>query len=89
MSPLKIALLLRAYAMPTPNYDIPSGQAYAPAMVEAINEMRARGIFRNVASATTFRIGYPNCSTMLTPKGEALARRILAVAADFYREAAE
>lgn len=89
MSPLKLALLLRAYALPTPNYDTPAAQAFAPAMVEAINEMRTRGIFRSVASAATFRIGYPNATTMLTPKGKALAQRILAAAEECYKEASE
>lgn len=92
MSPLKLELLLRAHSMPRPNQDLPAEQAYAPAMVEAINTLRARGLLRPIASASTLRIGYAvrngEFAMLLTENGEALVRRILDAAADFYRESA-
>lgn len=93
MSPLILDLLLRAYCMPRPNQDLPTEQAYAPAMVEAVNTLRARGLLRSVASASSLRIGYAvaggGFAMLLTEKGEALVRRILGAAAEFYKEAAE
>lgn len=94
MSPLKLSLLLRAYSMPRPNQDLPEAQAYAPAMIEAINSLRMHGLLKSVASASTMRLGYAvqNGTTFgrpITQKGEALAKRILESAADFYKEAGD
>lgn len=91
MSPLKLSLLLRAYSMPRPNRDLPAEQAYAPAMVEAINSLRAKGLLKSVASESTMRLGYAlgggTFAMLITEKGNALSERILGAAADFYREA--
>lgn len=40
MSPLKITLLLRMYARPTPNADLPQRQAFAPAMAKALADFQ-------------------------------------------------
>lgn len=91
MSPLELELLLRAYSMPRPNQDLPAERAYAPAMVETINSFRHRGLLKSIASPSTLRVGYGigggGFAMMLTEKGEALAARILAVAAECYKEA--
>lgn len=92
MTPLKLALLLRAYAMPRPNQDIPAEQAYAPAMVETINSLRQRGLLRSIASPSTMRIGYAvqNRTTfapLITEKGKMLVERILSAATDMEKEA--
>lgn len=88
MSPLRLALLLRAYSMPRPNQDIPAAQAFAPAMVEALMDFRDRGIIHWGATVGALRYGRDGVADLLTPKGTALVRRILGAATEFDTEAA-
>lgn len=93
MSPLKLALLLRTYSAPRPNRDLPAGQSFAPAMMAAVSEFRARGLLYPEVTTAVMVHGWADergaMLPLITPKGEALARRILAAAAECYKEAGE
>jgi hypothetical protein len=93
MSPLKLALLLRAYSSARPNMDLPTRQAFAPAMMQAVHEFRARDLLRPEVHTAMLVTGWLNergaYHLLITPKGEALAQRILAAAEECYKEATE
>ncbi len=85
MSPLKISLLLRMYSQPAPNGDIPYNQAVAPAMLDALDDFRDRGLVHNdVMLGHLHRghfssIGADSGEPYLTPKGRALVDKLMAV----------
>jgi hypothetical protein len=81
MSPLKISLLLRMYSRPEPNADLPSRQAVAPAMWEAVASFKRQGLIPDwVTAAELIITERPWSSEMwLTDKGRALVQRYLEI----------
>lgn len=78
MSPLKIQLLLRMHAYPYPNIDLPEQQAFAPAMMGALDELAWAGLANGVVSVDDLRNGPPR--EWLTDKGRALVKHLCAEA---------
>ena len=81
MSPLKINLLLNAYSRAVPNGQLTQGQAYAPAMLEAIDDFKRLGLFHESVTASTLRYAQIPPGEVLTAKGRGLVDRFQEVEA--------
>lgn len=80
MSPLKIMLLLRMYALPHSNADLPHEQAFAPAMLDAVASLKARGLVADwVTPDLLFDRSNTTLTQYLTYKGHYLVSRFLEI----------